>query len=226
MKGEESVAPRERARQMYLRSGKKKSLPMIAEELNIPLATVKTWKRRDGWDTDSDSKTDSKRIQKKVNPDSKVNPKVNPRKPKKKGGQQGNQNGIENSGGAPQGNQNAVTTGEYARLLFSDLLPEEQALMAAVPPDSTDIMRQDLGLLCVRERRMLGRIAALQAGTQTNAALDKIQNIEEGLTRLRREKQRIINALHEFSPKDPDDDGSSITIVYDYGDEESGAADE
>ena len=73
---------------------------------------------------------------------------------------------------------------------------------------------------------MLGRIAALQAGTQTNAALDKIQNIEEGLTRLRREKPRIINALHEFSPKDPDDDSSSITIVYDYGDEESGAADE
>lgn len=220
MKSEEAVNLRERARLMYLRSGKKKSLPMIAEELNIPLATVKTWKRRDGWDTDSDSKTDSKKIQKKVNPDSKVNPK----KPKKKGAPKGNKNSVLNEGGAPPGNQNAVTTGEYARLLFSDLTEDEQALMAAMPEDTNQVMRSDLKLLCVREKRMLGRISMLQAGQLTNAVLDKIQNIEEGLTRLRREKQRIINALHEYAPKDAGGDDGTITIIYDYGDgeEESG----
>ena len=35
MKSEEAVNPRERARLMYLRSGKKKSLPMIARELGV-----------------------------------------------------------------------------------------------------------------------------------------------------------------------------------------------
>ena len=193
MKSEGNVSVRERARLVYLRSGKKKTLPAIAEELGVPLATVKTWKRRDDWDGDSDSKKDSKKRESESKGESAK---------KKKGGQPGNKNGLGNlGGGAPANNTNAVTTGEYARLLFTDLTPEEQALMAAMPQDTNALMRHDLGLLCVRERRMLARIDALQTGTQTPNTQDRIGNIEEGLTRLRREKQRIINALNDYEEK-------------------------
>ena len=118
-----------------------------------------------------------------------------------RGGQPGNRNAVGNRGGAPPGNQNAVTTEEYTHLLFSDLTAEEQALIAAVPQDTNTLMRHDLSLLCVRERRMLARIAALQRMKQTTIVLDKIGNIEEGLTRVRREKQRIIAAINDHNEK-------------------------
>ena len=236
MKSEEAVNPRERARLMYLRSGKKKSLPMIARELGVSPDTVKSWKRRDGWDNPDapgpgakkgakkGAKAGAKAGAKSGAPGKKTAPDKDAPPKRKKGGQPGNKNAVLNEGGAPPGNQNAVTTGEYARLLFSDLTEDEQALMAAMPEDTKQVMRSDLQLLCVREKRMLGRISMLQAGQLTNAVLDKIQNIEEGLTRLRREKQRIINALHEYAPRDAGGDDGTITIIYDYGDgeEESG----
>ena len=83
----------------------------------------------------------------------------------------------------------------YARLLYADLSAEEKALMDAVPEDTAEIMRQDLKLLCVREMRMLSRIAALEEQAGGVTAQDRIGRIEEGMTHLRREKQRIIDTL-------------------------------
>ena len=222
MKSGGDVNPRDRAKLMYLRSGCKKSLQIISREIGVSLNTVKSWKRRDRWDEDA-----------KAVPKGAHAPEVAPATapevaPKKRGGQPGNRNAVHNAGGAPLGNQNALTTGEYARLLFTDLSEEERALMASVPECTLDLMRHDLALLCVREKRMLARIQALSANakgdmmyneirkhqsrrtkhknveteestdTSITPVIDRIGDIEEALTRVRREKQRLINAISAY----------------------------
>lgn len=256
---------RERARLIYLRSGCKKSLPTIAKEIGVSYDTVKSWKRRDKWDEDPRAVSPGASAPAPAPEDA---PENAPAPKRKRGGQPGNRNAVGNSGGGPPGNQNAVTTGEYARLLFSDLTEDERALLASIPECTIDLMRHDLALLCVREKRMLGRISRLQASadeetrliyseitshhsthvkngntdttdttdTTVAPAIDRISDIEEALTRVRREKQRIIAAINDYEIKHSqlsmekerherqygagDEDGRSITIVYDYGDGE------
>ena len=223
------VSPREKAKLIYLRSGCKKSLQQIAKEIGTSYDTVKSWKRRDRWDDDP------KATPKGANAPAsapKNAPADAPERKNKRGGQPGNKNAVYGGGGGPPpGNQNAVTTGEYARILFTDLTDEERALLAAMPDNTVDLMKNDLALLCVREKRMLHRIQELQESAQngmvyseiTNRttqqtrangaettestyttvapAIDRIGDIEEALTRLRREKQRIINALNDYEEK-------------------------
>ena len=226
---------RERAKIIYLRSGRKKSLQQIANEIGASYDTVKSWKRRDKWDEAPDSAQGAK----KGAPAPKTAPKTAPEtapetapgQKRKRGGQPGNRNAVFSRGGGPPGNQKAVTTGEYASILFSDMTDEERALISSIPECTVDLMRNDLALLCVREKRMLARIASLQSsaengmiysaitnrhstntrsGAQTDTettdttvapAIDRIGDIEEALTRLRREKQRIINALNDYEEK-------------------------
>lgn len=141
---------------------------------------------------------------------------------KAKGGQRGNQNAIGNHGGAaPEGNKNAVTTGEFETLLFDCLEPEEKQLAAAVPNDKEQLLFQEIQLLTVRERRMLKRIENLRQadfttvkkkkGTEKDkwtdldekhATLGQIQNIEDALTRVQARKQAAIDSLHRFGVDD------------------------
>ena len=228
MKSGGEPSNRERARLIYLRSGCKKSLPTIAKEIGVSYDTVKSWKRRDKWDEDPKAVSHGAPAPAPAPEDA---PENAPAPKRKRGGQPGNRNAVGNSGGGPPGNQNAVTTGEYASILFSDMTDEERALISSIPECTVDLMRNDLALLCVREKRMLARIASLQSsaengmiysaitnrhstntrsGAQTDTettdttvapAIDRIGDIEEALTRLRREKQRIINALNDYEEK-------------------------
>lgn len=239
MKSGGDVNPRERARLMYLRSGCKKSLQIISEEIGVSLNTVKSWKRRDKWDEDPKAVPKVADATAPATADAPENATPGAPKPKRKrGGQPGNKNAVHNQGGGQIGNQNAVTTGEYAQLLFSDLSDDERRLMESVPECTVDLMRRDLALLCVREKRMLARIDGLVKnakadmmyneittfdstvtrgkGKETTSSrttsitpvIDRIGDIEEALTRVRREKQRIINALNDYELKQAKNQGS------------------
>lgn len=268
MKSGKEPTNRERAKLIYLRSGCKKSLQLIAKEIGVSYDTVKSWKRRDKWNEDPKAAPHGANA---PAPAPEGAPENAPAPKRKIGGQPGNRNAVSNSGGGPPGNQKAVTTGEYARLLFSDMTEDERALLASIPECTVDLMRHDLALLCVREKRMLGRIARLQASadvqtgliyseitshhsthvkqgntdttdttdTTVSPAIDRIGDIEEALTRIRREKQRIITAINDYEIRQSqlnmekerherqygagDEDGRSITIIYDYGEESEGA---
>lgn len=272
MKSGSDVNPRERAKLMYLRSGCKKSLQIISKEIGVSLNTVKSWKRRDKWDDDPKAIPKGATATASATATATEDAPADAPKPKrKKGGQKGNKNAVHNRGGAPIGNRNAVTTGEYARLLFSDLSEEERALLMSVPECTVDLMRHDLALLCVREKRMLARIRALEASaengmtyseitrhhtehvkqgntdttdtTDTTIApvIDRIYDIDEALTRVRREKQRIINAINDYEIKQgmfnmekdrherqygTGEDSGGVTIIYDYGDDQDGGGEE
>ncbi|NBJ71036.1 MULTISPECIES: phage terminase small subunit [Clostridia] len=73
----------------------------IAEKYGVSINTVKSWKRRHGWERNKGAPKE-----KSVHT--------------KKGGQPGNKNALGNKGGAPKKNSNAVTHG-----LFAKYLPQE-----------------------------------------------------------------------------------------------------
>lgn len=193
----------EQAKELFLQGMK---LIDISKALGVPVGTIRSWKNRYNWDEKSNA-TLHKRKRNVA---------------KAKGGQPGNQNAIGNHGGAaPEGNKNAVTTGEFETLLFDCLEPEEKQLAAAVPNDKERLLFQEIQLLTVRERRMLKRIENLRQadfttvkkkkGTEKDkwtdldekhATLGQIQNIEDALTRVQARKQAAIDSLHRYGIDD------------------------
>lgn len=205
----------EQAKELFLQGMK---LIDISKALEVPVGTIRSWKKRYNWDKKSNA-TLHKRKRNVA---------------KAKGGQRGNQNAIGNHGGAaPEGNKNAVTTGEFETLLFDCLDLEEQRLVQAVPEDKQALLMQEIQLLTVRERRMLKRIELLRnAADEENkiavgetgmtavghkkglekdketdlleyrGKLGQIQNIEDALTRVQARKQAAIDALHRYGVDD------------------------
>lgn len=222
---------RKRAKVIYIRSGCTKGTTEIAKSLHVSPSTVRSWKRRDQWDADKHA----------VKPHSKS-------EKRSKGGQPGNKNAAYSD---HAGNQNAVKTGEYARIMFDDLSEKEKALLEALPDDRREIMHNDLQILTIREKRMLQRIEDIMAAkdahslvrdsvtvspmgktTVDRSAIERIMRIEEALTRVRAEKQKILNALNDYELRKealqlereretgsaPSD--TQLTIIYNYGESE------
>lgn len=196
----------EQARELFL-SGKK--LIEIAQLLDIPEGTIRSWKNRYKWNRNVSNKKRNVA--------------------KRRGGQPGNRNAAGSRGGAaPLKNKNAVTTGEFETLFFDCLNDEEKRLVDLMPNDKHTLLFQEIQLLTVRERRMLKRIedikesvAYLENGEpaegmtlvsrksgiekdkgtdlkEYQGKLGQIQSIEEALTRVQARKQRAIESLHKF----------------------------
>lgn len=203
---------RDKAFEIYKQNAGNIDLVEIASQLNISPGTVRGWKSKDKWEQQVNGTL----------------PKNTERSKRSKGGQPGNRNAIGHGGTGPPNNKNAVKTGEFETLLFDVLEPEEQELAAAVEPDKERLLLQEIQLLTVRERRMLQRIEQLRHppehdpkdkvpegmsvvqydhGIQRSEftslktykdSIERIQPIEEALTRVQTRKQKAIEALHRF----------------------------
>lgn len=130
----------------------------------------------------------------------------------------GNKNAKNNKGGqAPIGNKNAVITGEYENIFQDVLTEQEKQLFRNIKVENTDSLLLDeyiaeYKLLTIRELRMMRRIMTLEQSerdmtigsikkknnsqgniettTEAEATLDKIQRIEDGLTRVTEAKRK------------------------------------
>lgn len=130
----------------------------------------------------------------------------------------GNKNAKNNKGGQPPiGNKNAVTTGEYERIFQNVLTDEEKSIFKKIKVENTDSLLlneyiEEYKLLTIRELRMMRRIMTLEQSerdmtigsikkknnsqgniettTEAEATLDKIQRIEDGLTRVTEAKRK------------------------------------
>lgn len=89
----------------------------IAEKYGVSLNTVKSWKKRYGWNRDRGA------------------PKEISVHPKKRGAPKGNINAKGNKGGAPHGNQNAVTHGFFSKFLPVETLEIMEVLQERSPVD-------------------------------------------------------------------------------------------
>lgn len=130
----------------------------------------------------------------------------------------GNKNAKNNKGGQPPiGNKNAVTTGEYESIFQNVLTDEEKSIFKKIKVENTDSLLlneyiEEYKLLIIRELRMMRRIMTLEQSerdmtigsikkknnsqgniettTEAEATLDKIQRIEDGLTRVTEAKRK------------------------------------
>jgi len=145
-------------------------------------------------------------------------------------------------GGAPAGNKNAVTTGEYETIWLDALDPEERVLFRAVDTDVLKQLDEEIRLITIRERRMLQRIERLRAagdftvtrlttggekGKKTNlqeaeGTLGQIQAIEEALTRVQEKKAKLLDLKHRIQSGLGSDDKEPVRIIIDYGDADDG----
>lgn len=129
-----------------------------------------------------------------------------------------NKNAKNNKGGQPPiGNKNAVTTGEYESIFQNVLTDEEKSIFKKIKVENTDSLLlneyiEEYKLLTIRELRMMRRIMTLEQSerdmtigsikkknnsqgniettTEAEATLDKIQRIEDGLTRVTEAKRK------------------------------------
>ena len=126
---------RDVARERYLakkQKGEKVNLVELAEEVGAKYDTVRRWKSQDKWDDQIK---------------------------KKPGGQRGNKNAKGNKGGgAPLHNKNAEKDGAYSAIFLNQLTPEEIEIFNGAPREGMDALRHEMGILKVREKRILDKI--------------------------------------------------------------------
>lgn len=128
-------------------------------------------------------------------------------------------------GGAPKGSKNALKTGEYETIWADQLTDEERELYERIKTDKLAQIDQQIKLTEIRVRRMLRRIASLreqgedkpgvvetidlvgrsdafgrqrQKTVRREANLERIQRIEEGLTRVQARMAQLIKLKHEL----------------------------
>lgn len=110
---------RDKARQLWLESGKSRLLKSIAEELQVSEEQVRKWKNQDKWDLVT-------------------LPNGNGNVTKQKGAQPGNKNAVGH--GAPKQNDNAEKHG-----LFRRYLPEETfSIIEEMPADPLEIVWHEI----------------------------------------------------------------------------------
>jgi uncharacterized protein YjcR len=126
----------------------------IAQELNVNPKMISKWKKQDAWALDR-----------------------SPTALKKKGGApKGNRNAAGNTtkGKAPKGSKRALKTGEYETILLNTLTDEERGLIPRIQLDKILVMREELMLLTIRERRMMQRIDDLLRKSNNGMGIAKI----------------------------------------------------
>lgn len=162
----EKSPQRLRAYELYLESGGEKKLHLIAEEIGVSEATVRSWKKRDDW-------TATKQEEKCNDAKEKTATKRNANPPKKKtGAQPGNKNAVGNRGGkgnpAPPGNAYALVTGEYETIMFDTLSERERALIKDAPLAPKEMLLDQYRVAIVREHRCMQRIEAIKRLAERN----------------------------------------------------------
>lgn len=159
---------RELAFTLWIDSGGKRELKDIAAELGVSPEQVRKWKCADKWDA---------KTQKVTLPNGKGH--VTKRK---RGGQPGNKNATGNSGGAPEGNVNAYKHGLYMGVYLDVLTEEERDLLDAIPQDEEELLKEQIALLSIRERRLLKTIKEYSERKVYVEYIDKQNSENKGAT--------------------------------------------
>lgn len=142
--------------------------------------------------------------------------------------------GVSSGAGAPEGNKNAVTTGEFESIWLDTLEDDEKALIQQVKTDEESQLDEQMRLTTIRIRRMMKRIQFLKTegmhvveevfelgdGEETgpmtkqkrHGNMGLIQNIEEALTRVQAQAISLIDKKHRIR-MDSKDDGNGDDVL-------------
>lgn len=208
---------KEQAKRMYEEGLKYKE---ISEKLSIPLNTLKSWRKRYGWQR----RGATLGVQ-----------------PNNRGAPEGNKNAVGNKGNKraspPVENKNALKTGEYESIFFDTLSNEEKDIYSNLEDDPSFVLSEEVRLLKIRQLRMMKRVKQAEAGLNdeeihrlqqlrkvktpmkvndkvvevkreqlvdvqvsrtTRRKIDDILAIEDGLTRISAQLNRAIKQMTEL----------------------------
>ncbi|MDQ0719795.1 uncharacterized protein YjcR [Paenibacillus sp. W4I10] len=175
---------RDKAKLMWLESGRKMMLKDIAAALSVGETQIRKWKSQDGWAAELNSNVTIEPIS---NVTKRGAPKGNKNAFGNRGGAPpGNKRAVGNKGGngGPHGNKKAVTTGEYETIWLDALEDDELDLIDLI--DTDPILQADEAIMKfeIRERRMLLRIKRLTNGLteRERRVLYELKSIKEAMT--------------------------------------------
>lgn len=195
---------RDRAKKLWIQSGGNRTCSGIAAELGVPASRVRKWKSEDDWEKE--------------------------RPPGKSGAPKGNTNAVGNRGGpgAETGNKRAVMTGEFESIFYDSLDDGEKEMLNHLVHEKKELLRHQINILMVRERKMMQKLRDLRAGstmverkerwdtelvnmgvgylmkpnvivaTVNEASDERILRIEEALTRIQAELRRCVDSLRQL----------------------------
>ena len=170
---------RDKAKEMWLKSGGNMKLKDIAAELGVAENAVRKWKSEDKWEKERSDKT-------KRNAPKKKN---TPKKPQ--GAPIGNKNAVGNAGGgAPLGNTNALKHGGYSSIFWDTLSEREKEMIDSMDQTVEQQLVEEIKLLTVREHRILHNLQKYRqmldsgedlvlSGTARKDALREFENEED-----------------------------------------------
>ena len=178
---------RDKAKEMWLKSGGNMKLKDIAAELGVAENAVRKWKSEDKWEKERSDKT-------KRNAPKKKN---TPKKPQ--GAPIGNQNAVGNAGGgAPLGNTNALKHGGYSSIFWDTLSEREKEMIDTMDKTVEQQLLEEIKLLTVREHRILNSMKKYRDRPDGGEkAADLLHRLEDALTRCQNEKRRCLDSLHK-----------------------------
>lgn len=123
----------------------------IAAKYGVSLSAVKSWATR-YW----------KNGKVATSKNGKSQPKNKKTQPRSRGAPLGNKNAVGNHGGAPLGNQNNLKHGGYTAIYLDTLDEDERELYACIPDDEEDLLRDQIAVYTIRERRLMKAINKLK----------------------------------------------------------------
>ena len=148
---------REQAYEIWLSAEGNITSREIAEKLGVKDAQVRKWKSQDKWGKEE-------KLQELKFPLSKKAQKLQAKKEEhlKEHPLNGNKFGVGNKGGsAPLGNKNNLKTGEFEKIFFDTLTPDELILLGQMnlqQINQIEELTREIALLTIRERRIMKRI--------------------------------------------------------------------
>lgn len=149
---------KELAKKMYEDGCKYKE---ISEKLSVPLNTIKSWRKRYGWERGGATK--------KVQPTN-------------RGAPQGNKNAVGNKGNKnaspPIRNKNALKTGEHETIFADMLSDDEKDIYSSMNDDPFFVLDEEIRMLKVRQYRMLKRIKQAEDGLNEEE-IERLQQLRK-----------------------------------------------
>lgn len=164
---------RDKAFQMWERSGRTLPLVEIAKRLEISSSLVRKWKHEDAWEA---------------------------RPSRKRGGQPGNKNAVGNNGGAPPGNKNGWKNGNYESMWMSQIALEHKLKLMKMETDPREMLLNEIMLLDYREYMMMKNMKDIEEGKDRLSVERKYQFFEEDAEAGGAEMLRFVDGVPQFKP--------------------------
>lgn len=158
------------AKRMYEEGLKYKE---ISEKLSIPLNTLKSWRKRYGWQRGGATEG----VQ-----------------PNNRGAPEGNKNAVGNKGNKkaspPKRNKNALKTGEYETIFYETLSDEEKDIYSNLNNDPSFVLSEEIRLLKIRQLRMMKRIQQAEAGLN-DEEIERLQQLRKIKTPIEKDGRKL-----------------------------------